>query len=79
MKFNLDNSVTVQVDLDPESGTHAWSIWHEGSRKHMLNMLGPTRYNHLKMAVEVLLKDPTAISAATICGITVSRGVAKAT
>lgn len=72
--FNIDSSVSFFADVDSCEVYGLWTI-RDGVTKNFADMLGFYRAANVKAAVEFLLKDKSARSAKTNCGVTIRRGI----
>lgn len=72
--FNIDNAVSFFADVENNVVYGLWTI-RDGVTKDFSDMLGLVRAINVKAAVEFLLKDKSAQSVVTNCGVTVSRGI----
>ena len=72
--FNIDNTVSFFADVENCSVYGLWTI-RNGVTKNFADILGFDRALNVKSAVEFLLKDKSARSAKTNCGVTVCRGI----
>jgi len=72
--FNIDSSVSFFADVDSCEVYGLWTI-RDGVTKNFADMLGFDRAVNVKAAVEFLLKDKSARSAKTNCGVTIRRGI----
>ncbi len=70
--FNLDKTVSFEVEVDCGRVVHMWN-----RDKNFADQLGFNRALNVSAAVEFMLKESTAISCATECGVTVHRGQVK--
>ena len=72
--FNVDNAVSFFADVESCNVYGLWTI-QNGVTKNFADMLGFDRALNVKAAVEFLLKDKSARSAKTNCGVTIRRGI----
>lgn len=71
--FNLDNSVTVDAELERGCRAKVAHIW-DVDGNCLQERLTIVRWMNVKAACEFLLKDDKAVSVTTECGVTVGRG-----
>ena len=71
--FNIDGSATLTVDTD--SGVRAHAIYIDGGRRSLWDVVPPQRAAYVKAAIDYLLKEKAAVSAKTLDGLTINRGM----
>lgn len=71
--FNIDNSVTVDAELENGCRAKVSHLWDENGNC-LQERLGVARWMNVKAACEFLLREPAAVAATTECGVTLRRG-----
>lgn len=71
--FNIDGSATLTVDTD--CGVRAHAIYIDGGRRSLWDVVPAQRAANIKSAIDYLLKEKAAVSAKTLDGLTINRGM----
>ena len=71
--FNINGTATLTVDTD--AGVRAHAIYIDGGRRSIFDVMPVERASNVKSAINYLLKEKAAVSAQTLDGLTVARGM----
>lgn len=73
--FNIDQSVTVEAEVEKGCISRIAHLWDEEGND-LSCKLGATRALNVKAACAYLVRDPAAKEVTTECGVTIRRGKA---
>lgn len=71
--FNIEKSVNVDAEIEKGCKARVSHLWDDAGNC-LQERLGVQRWMNIKAVCEYLLKDSSAISGTTECGVTVYRG-----